>query len=268
MRGWFLMALVAGCDGSGSSGDPIFTDAPVGDDDDATIDTGTPGTDPGPNPTTTSTNETCVLLYGGNDRVRGPDEGLPLDNDGRTIQAWIRTHNLNEQIAISYGRPSPSQGFMLGTIDGFVHARAGSGNAFVEGDVFVADDEWHHLAAAYDGRLTVLTVDGVFAGAGEIDVATLEGDVVAGNTPTGDLTKPFVGWLDDVRVFLGARKPDDIASDLDGLEVEPSALRLWWDFEIAAGLDGPGVTVPDLSGNGHDGTTGGADRSPEFPSCR
>jgi hypothetical protein len=269
MRRWWLAAMVAGCTGSGGSGDPIFADADVdGDDDDHPIDTGTIGTDPFPDATTTSTNEVCVLLYGGNDRVRGPDEGLPLEDDPRTMQAWIRTHDLDEQIAVSYGRPSPNQGFMLGTIDGYAHARAGSGNAMVQGTVFVADDEWHHVAVAYDGRLTVVIVDGEVAGVGEIDIATLEGDVVAGNTPTGDLTKPFVGWLDDVRIFEGARKPDEISADYDGEDVDPSALVLWWDFELDEGTSGPGVTVPDESGNGHHGTTGGAGASPEFPRCR
>lgn len=264
-----LLALVVACDGSGSSDPPIFTDdGGDDDDDDGTPDSGNTPTDPGPNPVTTGSSETCVLLFGGNDRVRGPDEGLPLGNDGRTIQAWVRTTNHQEQIAISYGRPSPDQGFMLGTIDGYVHARAGSGNAFVPGDIFVADDTWHHLAAAYDGRLTVLTVDGVVAGVGEIAVATLEGDVVAGNTPTGDLTKPWIGWLDDVRVFSGARTPEDVANDLDGNDVEPDSLRLWWDFEIGADSAGPGVIVPDDSGNGHTGTTGGTDGSPAFPLCR
>lgn len=230
-----------------------------------TDDTAAPSTTE-PNVYTDGGDERCVLLFGGNDRVRGPDEGLPVGAENRTLQAWVRTSSLREQIAISHGRPSPNQGFMLGTADGWVMARAGSGNASVVGDVFVADDAWHHLTAAYDGRLVVLTVDGAMAGTGDLVSETLEGDVVAGNTPTGDLTKPWIGWLDDVRVFSVSRLPGDIAADLDG--VDEDGLELWWDFELKDDTSGPGVTVPDLSGNGHDATTGGDAGSPTFPACR
>lgn len=265
---YLFLTLLVGCAGGDEGTSDADASGDDDDDDDGTDDTANPPTDPGPNPTTTGSSEGCVLLYGGNDRIRGPDEGLPLDDDGRTIQAWIRTTNHQEQIAISYGRPSPDQGFMLGTLDGYVIARAGSGNALVQGDISVADDEWHHIAAAYDGRLTVLTVDGEVAGSGEIPVLTLEGDVVAGNTPTGDLTKPWIGWLDDVRVFSGPRNPNDIAADPDGLTVEPTSLELWWDFDFDVEREGLGIVVPDLSGNGRDGITGGSPSTPLFPLCR
>src|SRR5688500_10051283 len=71
-----------------------------------------------PNPDTTGDSEICVLLFGGNDRVRGPDDTFPLGNSARTLQAWIRTGYMGSQIAASYGRPSPDQGFLLGTVDG------------------------------------------------------------------------------------------------------------------------------------------------------
>lgn len=263
------LCLLAACtnDGTGSVPQTVPT-GPTG----TPVDTGyavTTATDPGPNPNTTGDSETCLLLYGGIDRVRGPDEGLPLDGDPRTMQAWVRTTNEGEQVAVSYGRPSPEQGFLLGTEGGYAVVRAGSGSARIVGDTFIADDDWHHLAAAFDGRLAVITVDGQTDGIGELNVATLEGDLVAGNTPTGDLDSPWIGWIDDVRIFDGARPPDEIADDLDGDTVSPSSLHLWWDFEITPDEAGPGVEVPDLSGNGHDGTTGGANEtSPEFPRCR
>lgn len=225
----------------------------------------------GPNQSTTGDAEMCALLYGGNDRVRGPDEGLPVGAEGRTLQAWVRTNlDVGEQIAVSYGRPSAGQGFQVGVKDGYAMARSGDSDLenLAVGDLFVADDQWHHLAAAWDGRIVVVTVDGQVAAVEEIVLDSIEGDLVAGNTPTGDLTKPWIGWLDDVRIFHGPRPPDEIEDDPDGLQLPPDSLLLWWDFEVPEGEHGPGVVVPDLSGNGHDGITGGASESPEFPRCR
>ncbi|MEQ1504948.1 MAG: LamG-like jellyroll fold domain-containing protein [Myxococcota bacterium] len=270
MRGWIWLGLVAAT----ACGDDGSTIEHHGDDDDdatdrpTTDDTGITTTDPGPNPTTSGDAETCALLFGGNDRIRGPDEGLPLGTLNRTVQLWVRTTNHHEQVAFGYGRPSPEQGFMIGTINGRPMVRAGSSNAVVVGAGDIADDAWHHFAAAYDGRLVVLTVDGDVVGTGELVTNTIEGDVVAGNTPTGDLSKPWIGWLDDAKVFYGARAPHDIAEDLDGELLGPDDLLLWWDFEVPEGTAGPGVTIPDISGHGHDATTGGSSGTPDFPRCR
>jgi hypothetical protein len=261
-------ALVLACNGEGGSRFDGVDDGPdptVPEPVDTAVSSSTTLT--GPNTNTTGDAEHCVILFGGNDRIRGADEGLPVEDDPRTLQAWIRTRSLDEQVAVSHGRPSPGQGFQLGTVDGLPMARVGSGNDVVVGEIAVADDEWHHLAASFDGRLVVLMVDGEVAGSGDLETWTIEGDVVAGNTPTGDLSKPWVGWLDDVRIFRGARPPDDVAADPDGGAEAERNLELWWDFEQpeTAGL---GVTVEDLSGNGHHGTTGGTEGSPSFSPCR
>lgn len=259
--------LLLACKGE-KDGD-VVTDA-IGTTDAGTTDWTDTATGPdttGPNPFTTGDSERCVLLYGGNDRVRGPDEGLPLGGEARTLQAWVRTRSNAEQIALSHGRPSPKQGFLLGVgPGGFPMVRAGLGEERVVGDTSIADDRWHHLVGAFDGRLVVILVDGEIVATGTLEVDTKEGDLVAGNTPTGDLTAPWVGWLDDTKVFYGARSPAEVAADPDGDDIDPSSLLAWWDFEVEG--SGPGVAVPDLSGNGHDGITGGGVDTPEFPTCR
>lgn len=268
---WLSLLAAIGCDdpSSGTFKDetsPTDTDPPTG-----VTDTGETHHTNVPNVTTTGDSEMCALLFGGNDRVRGPDEGMPTGTEGRTLQAWVRTnHAAGEAIAVSYGRPSAGQGFQVGIRDGYAMARSGDSDLenLAVGDIFLADDRWHHLAAAWDGRIAVVTVDGEVAVVQEITLDSIEGDLVAGNTPTGDLTKPWIGWLDDVKVFHGPRTPADIESDPDGLEVPASSLLMWWDFEIAEDQSGPGVLIPDLSGNGHDGVTGGNVGTPSFPRCR
>jgi len=263
--------LIAACGsdaGDGDADDGADTDDPAGWNTGGGDTDGDDPTDPVPNPYTDGGAETCVLLFGGNDRVRGPDEGFPLWDSARTLQAWIRTDHTGEQIAVSYGRPSPSQGFLLGTVDGYPLVRAGSGDERIVGTTFVADDEWHHLAASFNGTVVALTVDGEVDAVGPLTAETLEGDLVAGNTPTGDLTNPWIGWLDDIRLFDRNRDVEDIAADLDGEEAAPATLLLAWDFEIQPDSTGPGLTVPDDSGNGHHGITGGAEGRPLFLPCR
>lgn len=233
-----------------------------------TTETATITTDPTPITTTDGGAQQCVLLFGGNDRVRGDDDGFPVGSAARTVQAWIRTHTRREQIAVSYGRPSPGQGFLLGTVDGHPLLRLGSGLERVVIDTIdVADDEWHLLAVSWDGSLAILSVDGEMVGNGRITGDTLEGDVVAGNTPTGDLRYPWYGWLDDVKVISGVRLPEDVARDPDALAIDPADLLLWWDFE---GIDGYGLglTVPDISGQERHGAVGGSESTPTFPPCR
>lgn len=231
--------------------------------------------DPGfPNVATSGSNETCLLLWGGNDRVIGPDDGglavpLPFYGMPRTIQAWVRTDKLQAQVAVSYGRPSGGQGFQLGTDNGFPFIRTGwSSTQVVSGNVFLADDEWHHLLGSWDGTTAFVMVDGVVAGAGPLPGETLEGEVVAGNTPAGDLSKSWIGWIDDVRIFDTIREPTSVAADLDGDLLPSERLMLWWDFDdVPEDSSGPGIPVQDMTGKGHDGLSAGVD-TPDFPRCR
>jgi hypothetical protein len=250
-----------------------------GDDDkggpEPTLDSGGPTADTAPlptNPTPVTTTEggsqRGVVLFGGNDRVRGDDDGFPVGAGARTVQAWVRTHSYQEQIAVSYGRPSPAQGFLLGTVDGHPFLRLGSGLERVVIDtVDLADDQWHLLAVSWDGSLAAFSVDGAPIGSGRISGETLEGDVVAGNTPTGDLTKPWYGWLDDVKVIEGIRLTAEVEADPDAERIDPAKLLLWWDFE---GLEGQGnsILVPDVSGNERTGQVGGTEETPRFVPCR
>lgn len=271
-----LLAGLVGCkkdkdaqtDGStneGDSGDTTMVFTP-------TADTGPyiPGP---PNVATSGSSETCLLLWGGNDRVRGPDDGgfavpLPFEEAPRTIQAWVRTDKLQAQVALSYGRPSPGQGFQIGSDNGFPFVRTGwSSTQVVSGNVFLADDQWHHLLGSWDGTTAYVMVDGVVAGVGTLPGSTLEGDVVAGNTPTGDLSKSWIGWVDDVRIFDVIRDPLTVPDDLEGDAIPGDHLLLWWDFEVPEDSHGPGIEVPDLTGKHHDGLSAGVD-TPDFPRCR
>ncbi len=245
---------------------------------DADLDGDTPGDDAGPfvdtAPADTGTlddavttlptggAETCLWVNGGTDRVRASARGTPIGRRSQTVEAWVRTAALGSQVAVSHGLASPNKALYLGTSGGHLMMSAG-GLEHVDESFFVADGRWHHAAITFDGETATLTMDGrrglqvAFD-----DLVIAEGEVVAGAAPaTGGLA--WVGWIDDVKIYERERTAGDLA--------KPSAddargLVLWWDFEVDG--SGSGVTVPDLSGAGSDGVSGGTEGTPSFLSCR
>jgi len=206
--------------------------------------------------------ETCLWVNGGTDRVRASADGTPTGRSAQTVEAWVRTAALGSQVAVSHGLASPNKALYLGTSGGHLMMSTG-GLEHVDAAFFVADGLWHHVAITFDGDVATLTMDGqrgLQVAFDALDIA--EGEVVAGAAPaTGGL--PWVGWIDDVKIYERERTAGDLvtptADDVRGLV-------LWWDFEVDG--SGPGVTVPDLSGAGSDGVSGGTEGTPSFLPCR
>ncbi|MBX2797015.1 MAG: LamG domain-containing protein [Myxococcales bacterium] len=233
------------------------------------VDTGRePGGTPAPNEYTDGDSERCLLLFGSTDRVRGNDAGLPFENTPRTLQAWVRSDWAARQVAVSYGRDGVGQAFLMGIAGSGLPFMSNNGTDEVLGDASIADDEWHHMVAIWDGSLGVLMVDGETVGSGPLSGSTLTGTFTVGNLPEGaSLSYPWVGWIDDVKLFGGARNPSLVTADPEGLDAE-SSLELWYDFEVEGEPEGAGVAISDDSGNGRDGETGGQNDHPKFPDCR
>jgi len=253
------LALVVGCGSDSGGGDDDDTALPL-----TTVDTAATSTgddDDDDDAVDLSRDGTCLRVGGGQDRVRAIDAVVPTGRDPRTVQAWVRTDSASgEQVAVGMGLAAPELGFYLGTADGYAMASS-AGLPVADPDHFVADGRWHHLLATFADDEVTLWVDGERGVRTELVSDTADGEVVAGGTPTGQ-SKPWDGWLDDVKIYSRQRTDADILADLDGDE---QALALWWDFEVRG--EGAGITVPDASGGGAEGVTGGTDESPAFRSC-
>lgn len=262
--------VLASCSGGKDGTAPIPTDAGGTDTDtgaDTSTDTGGLTLPPSPNEFTSGGAERCLLLHGGSDRVVGNDVGLPFDDEARTLQAWIRTNYDGQQVAAAYGRGSAGQGYVIGVTDGRAFVGL-AGTDKIIGSTFVSDDAWHHIAGAWDGTTAAIVVDGASDGGGQLSGSTLAGNTTVGNYAEGsNQHDPWIGWVDDVKIFHGARPPHEVAADLDGLNIADDLL-LWYDFEVSGDPSGNGVTVEDLSGNGNDGLTVGQNEHPSFPACR
>ena len=89
------------------------------------------------------------------------------------------------------------------------------------------DDEWHHVAATYDGTKKLIYLDdeqiGTMDSTGSIETSTGRLLLGAGR----DLTQPthlLVGLLDDARIYDGALTQIEIQSIMEGGEGYPYAL--------------------------------------------
>ena len=120
------------------------------------------------------------------------------------------------------------------------HRTASNGTAVAAGllsgpatQASVADGEWHHVAATYDGWASRVYVDGTEVGWRATQLATPAGGaLVIGNALPGMLSEAFTGALDDVRVYARALSPAEVfdqcmVSFQAGHETTATAL-LWW----------------------------------------
>lgn len=240
------------------------------------LDSGDPrqpgGGAPSPNEQTSSTNQRCLLLFGETDRVVSDDVGFPFKDASRTMQAWVRTNWDGEQVAAAYGRGSVGQGFTMGVVGGVAFMDTNAPTRIL-GETLIDDDEWHHIAAVWDGNNALLVVDGVLDAFGQLEGDTQSGGFNIGNRPDASPElDPWIGWIDDVRVFGFARNPDDIAKDLDGVNEREDRLLSWFDFEVEGDVEGPNVIIEDLASdrepNPRTGESAGTQDHPKFPFCR
>ena len=143
-----------------------------------------------------------------------------LDLSEHSITAWIKVtptvddwqcivckwepHQVRNYSLMTQNTEGPPGGLM-------VHITSGGPKQYVgiHGQTSLTDDEWHHIACAYDGSLLRGYVDGTMIGekpAGQPD--TNPGDLTIGARWGG--IHPTTGIIDDVGLFRVALEEDEI----------------------------------------------------------
>ncbi|MEM1093926.1 MAG: LamG-like jellyroll fold domain-containing protein [Bacteroidota bacterium] len=115
----------------------------------------------------------------------------------------------------------------------------------------IRDGEWHHIAAVKTTEEMILYHNGVqVASLDNTDGATGIGYPVIGRRGQLDSASPFVGYIDDFRIWSTARSATDIRNKrtfkLTGSE---SGLELYYPLD-----EGSGTTANDATSNNNDGT--------------
>lgn len=136
----------------------------------------------------------------------------------------------------------------------------------------VSTGEWHHFCWVYSGSSAIFYIDG--SAISTLSTSTLSipsfADILVGanyqmadyQTFSLDNLYEFLnGRIDDVRIYRDALTAADVATDRTaGTPVSGKGLIAAYDF-----TDISGTTVPDISGNGHDGILKGS--WPEYGSA-
>ncbi len=113
-----------------------------------------------------------------------------------------------------------------------------------------ASTAWTHLAVVSDGGAVRLLVDGVATPLS----GTPSGALTDGTWILGGSAEPFVGVVDELRIWSVARTDEQLAAgQCDTLAGDEPGLRAWWPFEASANealsgdaavLDGGAALLP------------------------
>ena len=214
-------------------------------------------------PAAVSQEDYALQFDGSNDYARVLDVGNFDFATTFTIEAWVKPAVVTGPVQFkglvsgrSSDQPNSGGGWVmyLPTAD---HSQWGmsvcSGNCdaalAAAGSLLV--DEWHHLAATYDGATIQLYLDGAPAGS-----QAHSGDVTDVNYLfIGAWTGTFQGTIDEVRIWNVARSQQQIVSTLAfRLQGDEPGLVAYWPFD-----EGSGQFAADATGLGQVARLGSSD---------
>lgn len=156
--------------------------------------------------------KTSLYFAGGDDIVWcGNDSTLNLQ-DAITLEAWIRSDAGNYSWARILDKFNfhARQGFCLARRDGTSSIRFDSfttdnAQLFSDGVTNVFDNNWHHVAATFDGSEVITYVDGKIENRADLDprkeIRTCTDPFAIGNGFDGVTWFPYKGQVEEVRVW-------------------------------------------------------------------
>ncbi len=207
------------------------------------------------------------------------EDNLDLDPTGFTISAWIKRDAADSGTkSIISKRPTSFtplfNGYDLRILDDNriqMYWRNGSLQTVVT-SASIPDDEWHHVAAIYDGSTMNLYIDGVIdATASRTAPLATDHSFVIGAAGKGTTTQHFRGNIDEVRIwnvdlsvdqlrFVMNQEIQDNAGQVMGKELPTSIMKN--DIDAIPWSDLAGyypmsvytyTNTDDASGNGNQG---------------
>ena len=214
------------------------------------------------------TGNLVLNLDGNGDYVEIPDSpSLDLNGNQMTVEAWIKVNSFAGDYRCIIGKigwsnsSDWSYNFHI-TDNGALHFNFinTAGTSFpVNSPVAVPVNEWHHVAATYNGSQIKLFIDGLqvasLAASGNI---RQNNQVVKIGSWWSSDPNYFDGKLNEVRLWNYARSQSQIQASMDEmLTGTESGLAGYWNFDSN--------TANDLSQNGNHGTfVGNASVTPEW----
>lgn len=204
-----------------------------------------------------------LIFNGSSNYIRITDsDDLDIGTDESfTITCWIRSGNWKNMPVfrkrnagnIGYEMTVGSNGSYIINMRSTTNVNVGS---TVTSDILMVLNGWYHLAMVLDkdSHTSKTYINGILQGTTEnaqIGALSFENavDITIGHSI--EQNRFFVGNMDDIRVWSKALTTDELLADMKIISVDKSTPNLIaaWDFEKVNGS-----IVPDVSGNGHEGT--------------
>ncbi|MFL2994976.1 MAG: LamG-like jellyroll fold domain-containing protein [Candidatus Neomarinimicrobiota bacterium] len=203
-----------------------------------------------------------------------PSSSLAASNNELTVESWIKVSSSNNNAHSSIFGARLGYGYVLyagsndinvpGAANFVIFTSDDSWNE-LQGNTDLRDDQWHHVAATYDGTVARLYIDG------ELDneiyfntdyLSTLDGGNYSTNIGTANhASEYFKGIIDDLAIWNRALTEQQIQSNMyTNLNGDEEGLVGYWNFN-----EGEGDALADLSGNGNDGNINSAIWSDDVP---
>ena len=144
------------------------------------------------------------------------EDALDLNPTGFTISAWIKRDAADSGTkSIISKRPTTfTQGFDFRISDANriqIYWINGGGTQSLNSNIGIPDEEWHHVAAIYNGTTVYLYIDGVLNRDADRTppVATDDSFLIAA-AGKGTITQNFQGNIDEVRIWNTALTEDQL----------------------------------------------------------
>jgi hypothetical protein len=143
---------------------------------------------------------------------------LPINQDPRTIEAWVRATVFGDTTysgILSYGVRGCTTGQVLSLTNNFRASSANWCNDLIESSsASIAATAWSHVAYTWDGTTRKLYVDGILVTADmPVAFATTIDQLRIGETDLGG--RHFVGNIDDVKIYDYARSAAQLSKTVN-----------------------------------------------------
>ncbi|MYG00586.1 LamG domain-containing protein [Candidatus Poribacteria bacterium] len=172
------------------------------------------------------------------------DSSDKLELETLSIEAWVKVEAATAKwqgivVKQQAGCTNRNYGIWVHNVDNVLHAQIGAngGCAFnMNAITKITDNNWHHLAFTYDGKMGRLYVDGKLETEKATDVTFQSNDPIYIGVPNKDNANGLLGIIEEIRISDVARTEDEIKEAMDVglaqiLSVDPkSKLTTRWGY--------------------------------------